>query len=76
VQKQTLAQCYVIKLRQPHTQLADFRDWVPSLREPLLENVQGYNNSQGAHVFGQIMTVLYNVKPELAVQAADDMQPG
>ena len=38
-------------------------DSAPDMREPLLEQVQGFTESQRQHVPASIMQVLYNVSP-------------
>jgi len=62
--KETVPQSYAVMLQLPHLQLRDFLDKAPLLREQLLEHVQGFNESQRAHVSAGIMAVLYNVKPD------------
>ena len=71
--KETVPQSYAVMLQLPHAQLADFLDRAPLLRDPLLEHVQGFNESQRAHVSANTMAVLYNVKPDVEPQAAEDM---
>ena len=71
--KETVPQSYAVMLQLPHSQLADFLDRAPLLRDPLLEHVQGFNESQRAHVSANTMAVLYNVKPDVEPQAAEDM---
>ena len=62
--KETMPQSYAVMLQLPHAQLGDFLERAPLLREPLLEHVQSFNESQRAHVSANTMAVLYNVKPE------------
>ena len=73
--KETVPQSYAVMLQLPNQQLRDFFEKAPLLREPLLEHVQGFNESQRAHVSAGTMAVLYNVKneQETAPQSAEDV---
>ena len=62
--RKTVPQSYAVMLQLPNQQLRDFFEKAPLLREPLLEHVQGFNESQRAHVSAGTMAVLYNVKNE------------
>ena len=60
----------------PPAQLRDLLDKAANLREPLLEHVQSFTESQRAHGPANIMDVLYNadVKPTAEELAAIDAE--
>ena len=65
--KETIPQSYAVMLQLPPNQLNDFLNRAPSLREPLLEHVQAFNEAQRRHVSANTMAVLY--QPEADLQA-------
>lgn len=58
--EKTMPQSYAIMLQLPPTQLAQFLEEAPQIREPLLVHVQNFNSAQRAHVSARTMKVLYN----------------
>jgi symplekin len=58
--EKTTPQSYAVMLQLPPNQLRRLLDSAPDMREPLLEHVQGFTESQRAHVKPAIMGVLYN----------------
>merc|ERR1719394_422366 len=62
--ERTKPQSFRVLLQVPPTQLRLLLDSAVELREPLLEHVQGFTESQRQHVPASIMQVLYNVNPE------------
>ena len=65
--ERTKPQSFRVLLQLPPAQLKMLLDSAPDMREPLLEQVQGFTESQRQHVPASIMQVLYNVSP-----SADD----
>ena len=65
--KETIPQSYAVMLQLPPNQLNDFLNRAPTLREPLLEHVQAFNEAQRRHVSANTMAVLY--QPEADLQA-------
>ena len=63
--KETVPQSYAVMLQLPPNQLNDFLKRAPNLREPLLEHVQAFTESQRRHISANTMAVLYDVKPEV-----------
>uniref|UniRef100_A0A0K2TH07 Symplekin n=1 Tax=Lepeophtheirus salmonis TaxID=72036 RepID=A0A0K2TH07_LEPSM len=57
--ERTVPQSYTVLLQLPPTNLKDFFKNSPNMREPLLEHVQSFTESQRAHVSAAIMEVLY-----------------
>merc|ERR1712059_177313 len=64
--ERTKPQSFRVLLQLPPPQLRMLLDSATDLREPLLEHVQGFTESQRQHVPGTIMEVLYNVAPSNA----------
>merc|ERR1719394_634686 len=62
--ERTKPQSFRVLLQLPPAQLRMLLDAAPDMREPLLEHVQGFTESQRQHVPASIMQVLYNVNPE------------
>jgi len=62
--ERTKPQSFRVLLQLPPAQLRMLLDAAPDMREPLLEQVQGFTESQRQHVPASIMQVLYNVNPE------------
>ncbi|QQP41409.1 Uncharacterized protein FKW44_015766, partial [Caligus rogercresseyi] len=66
----TVPQSYTVLLQLPPPNLQDFLlKGSPNMREPLLEHVQSFNESQRAHVSPAIMEVLYKEDLESVVAA-------
>ena len=63
-----MPQSYSVILQLPPTQLGDFLNRAPNLREPLLEHVQAFTEAQRRHISANTMAVLYNVSPEAEIQ--------
>ena len=61
--ERTKPQSFRVLLQLPPAQLKMLLDSAPDMREPLLEQVQGFTESQRQHVPASIMQVLYNVSP-------------
>ena len=59
--ERTKPQSFRVLLQLPPAQLRLLLDSAPDMREPLLEQVQGFTESQRQHVPASIMAVLYNV---------------
>ena len=59
--ERTKPQSFRVLLQLPPAQLRMLLDSAPDMREPLLEQVQGFTESQRQHVPASIMAVLYNV---------------
>ena len=59
--ERTRPQSFRVLLQLPPAQLRLLLEAAPDMREPLLEQVQGFNESQRQHVPATIMQVLYNV---------------
>ena len=78
--EKTSPQSYRVMLQLPPTQLKSMFDSKPALREPLLEHVQGFTESQRAHVAASTMEVLYNadvaakLAPEEEKQEPEDQE--
>lgn len=75
--ERTKPQSFRVLLQLPPAQLRLLLDSAPDMREPLLEQVQGFTESQRQHVPASIMAVLYNVadtadSANAAVDAAGD----
>merc|ERR1719315_821892 len=61
--ERTKPQSFRVLLQLPPPQLRMLLDAAKDMREPLLEHVQGFTESQRQHVPSNIMEVLYNVTP-------------
>ena len=61
--ERTKPQSFRVLLQLPALQLRMLLDAAPDMREPLLEQVQSFTESQRQHVPASIMSVLYNVAP-------------
>jgi len=61
--ERTKPQSFRVLLQLPPAQLRLLLDAASDMREPLLEHVQGFTESQRQHVPSNIMEVLYNVAP-------------
>jgi len=61
--ERTKPQSFRVLLQLPPPQLRLLLDAANDMREPLLEHVQGFTESQRQHVPSNIMEVLYNVAP-------------
>ena len=59
----------------PPPQLRLLLEAAPDMREPLLEQVQGFNESQRQHVPATIMQVLYNVTQSDQQEAGKEDTP-
>ena len=59
--ERTKPQSFRVLLQLPPAQLRMLLDSAPDMREPLLEQVQGFTESQRQHVPASLMAVLYNV---------------
>ena len=57
--KQTVPQSYAVILQLPPPQLRMFFNSCKDLREPILQHVQEFNESQRAHISKETMLVLY-----------------
>ena len=61
--ERTKPQSFRVLLQLPPAQLRLLLDAANDMREPILEHVQGFTESQRQHVPSNIMEVLYNVAP-------------
>merc|ERR1711915_504821 len=61
--QRTKPQSFTVLLQLPPSQLRLLLETAADMREPLLEHVQGFTESQRQHVPSNIMEVLYNVSP-------------
>jgi len=68
--ERTRPQSYRVLLQLPPPQLRLLLDSAAEMREPLLEHVQGFTESQRQHVPSSIMNVLYNVPEERQEEVA------
>ena len=73
--ERTRPQSFRVLLQLPPAQLRLLLEAAPDMREPLLEQVQGFNESQRQHVPATIMAVLYNVTQPDQTEADTEQTP-